>query len=137
MTDVGDYSLESVQGFHGLLSCSPIWTQPLCKAVSRVDDLNRLRPYIRPCVNRALAIAPGHDGFPRVFIFLTVEAGSKDPGEQQVWKTPVRPVRHQHWLDDLAIIGRYSVVGITQIVSILKEAFAPDSVKGLLAALAG
>jgi hypothetical protein len=30
---------------------SPIWTQPLCKAVSLVDDLNRLRPYIRPLGN--------------------------------------------------------------------------------------
>jgi hypothetical protein len=33
------------------LSCSPIWTQPLGKAISRVDDLNRLRPYIRPWRN--------------------------------------------------------------------------------------
>lgn len=31
--------------------CSPIWTQPLCKAVSLVDGLNRLRPYIRPLRN--------------------------------------------------------------------------------------
>src|SRR6516225_7516373 len=40
-------------------------------------------------VNGAFVIAPGPDGFPLVFIYLTVLPASKGLGNSQVWKTPV------------------------------------------------
>jgi len=77
------------------------WTQPLCKAVLMVSigcvSLFGL------CVSGTFAIATRHDGFPRVFICLTVERARKTQGAGGLEDAGPRGLRfravcsHFHW----------------------------------------